>query len=86
MCLLPMFEQGGCILKAFPTARASDGDIKMLPDVGQDTIKIGVLTNCTGNIGNLCLQANLHLQGKLLLEWATQVLQPQDKRLIWRAN
>ena len=82
MYLLPMFVQGGFILKAFPTARAYDGDIEMLPDMGQNTVKIGMLDSATGDIDNLCLQADSHVKGKLLPEWPTQVLQPQDKRLI----
>ena len=40
--LLPVFAQVCCILESFPTARATDGDIEMLPDVGQDTFKIWV--------------------------------------------
>ena len=41
--LPPMFVEGHCVLKPFPTARTADDEIEVLPGVGQDTIKIGVM-------------------------------------------
>ena len=38
-----MFAEGCHVLKPFPTARTANGEIKVLPEVGQDAIKIGVM-------------------------------------------
>ena len=41
--LPPMFAKGCCILKPFSAARTANGEIKVLADVGQNAIKIGVM-------------------------------------------
>ena len=41
--LPPMFVEGCCVLKPFLTARTVDDEIEVLPGVGQDAIKIGVM-------------------------------------------